>query len=486
MSKKIPFALVVLIFMLISTFGVLSTGFGHHWDERQIIKSVINTKKTGLLLPRRYFKPSIPYNITLVLAVTKSIKQIRKLSFNIFVRKFFFLFSICSGLALYFLAKDLSNSAWAGLFASLSLITSFEFFYHARWMAPDALLVLFIICSMLFQYKFISKGNKMYWLVLASISAGLCISTKYPGGIILVPLFILLLQDKNRIKYLSISILIISLGFVLTSPGAVLEPQLTIEQVIWIGKKYKFGQHWGYRTDSQIDHISKLLTYLFLIAPSKNMILSYAISPLAMVGVITLITKRFKVAIWFLSLPIIYFIFMTSHSVMIARNYLLLFPFVFILAAIGIHALSNLKTLKIPLVIFAVFIITYNINVEVVSAIGIIKNDEMPIEKALQEYILSHKGKRLYLSKECLKLLKTKHDSIVSNLSDADYFVFRDREVNRGLFVANTPNRYNIVWRPYNEVNLDYYPSFYGDKILSVSTKDEKLNEQIKYITNKN
>ena len=150
MSKKIPFALVVLIFMLISTFGVLSTGFGHHWDERQIIKSVINTKETGLLLPRRYFKPSIPYNITLVLAVTKSIKQIRKLSFNIFVRKFFFLFSICSGLALYFLAKDLSNSAWAGLFASLSLITSFEFFYHARWMAPDALLVLFIICSMLF------------------------------------------------------------------------------------------------------------------------------------------------------------------------------------------------------------------------------------------------------------------------------------------------------------------------------------------------
>ena len=245
---KVPFILFCAVLTYIAIIGTKSTDIGHHWDERLTIRPLKNSAETGLLLPRWYKYPSIIYDISLVAAASKVIGDLDSLgkepdkivkylvssSFKLYLRKVFFLLSICSGLAIYFFVRTLSGSAWTGFFAALALITSFEFIYHARWIATDSILAFFVSCSLASQYQLlVSEGNraKHFWVILSSVLAGLCIGTKYTGGIVLVPLLLAIAlapkphpQRRHTILLAIASILIAGLTFVVTTPGSILEP----------------------------------------------------------------------------------------------------------------------------------------------------------------------------------------------------------------------------------------------------------------------
>jgi len=474
--NKIPLVILVLFLITIGIFGVLSTDFGDHWDERMIFKSVINSEETGLLLPRRYFKPSIPYDITMIATAVKSTDDL--LNFKVSVRKVFFLLSILSCIPIYFFTTSLLENSWSGLLSALMLITSFEFTYHARWIAPDALLVLFVSCSILSQYKIITD-KKPLWIVVSSILLGLCFSTKYPGGIVVVPLIISILLSK-KYNWILLSLTIAGLTFILTTPGAVLEPKLTFKQIVWIANAYNNGWHIGYITKSWIDYFIKTIVYLFAIAPSKNIILSCMLFPLFIVGFMSIFKKK-TIALWFLSAPILYSLVMSTYTTMIVRNFLLLFPYIFILISIGIfslyHALNN-KIIKKSIIVFATFLILYNINIVKESSMSVIHKNTTQKEIELKKYITSHDSK-FYLSPECSKMIDKKYQNITTDIDSADSFIFRTSEADRRLYMANLPKRYNVVWSLTNEINFDYYPTWYGDRIMEVSMNDSELHNLI-------
>ena len=513
---KVPFILFCAVLTYIAIIGTKSTDIGHHWDERLTIRPLKNSAETGLLLPRWYKYPSIIYDISLVAAASKVIGDLDSLgkepdkivkylvssSFKLYLRKVFFLLSICSGLAIYFFVRTLSGSAWTGFFAASALITSFEFIYHARWIATDSILAFFVSCSLASQYQLlVSEGNraKHFWVILSSVLAGLCIGTKYTGGIVLVPLLLAIAlapkphpQRRHTILLAIASILIAGLTFVVTTPGSILEPVRFLSDVLSEIKHYSRG-HGGYTVDAGLDHLSKMLTYLFMVVPSRNAAVAMIASLCTFVGVVFLISTRPKIALWFLSLPVLYILYMSSQRVMIVRNYLLLFPFLAVLTSLGLFALYNVAKTKHPLQIFvlgfSIFFLIYNLSIVTSSSLSIIYKSAPPPKTALEKHIASSPETKFYLSPACFDMLELGSISRYTNLTDqievADSFVFLTTEADRRLLRANVPGRYRTVWSPIEEVNWDYYPTWIGNRrILEVSLTDRELKGLIEQVIN--
>ena len=66
---KIPSIFVAIAALYIGVIGIISADFGHHWDEKRIVKAVEKSAQTGVLLPRWYNYPSLSYDISLITAV---------------------------------------------------------------------------------------------------------------------------------------------------------------------------------------------------------------------------------------------------------------------------------------------------------------------------------------------------------------------------------------------------------------------------------
>jgi hypothetical protein len=160
---------------------------------------------------------------------------------------------------------------------------------------------------------------------------------------------------------------------------------------------------------------------------------------------------------------------MTLQKVMQVRNYLLLFPFLAILSAIGIATIwkskliqSNILTryllmIGVPLVLLINFMWIYD------SANSIVTRKTIDQTQALRNYLNEHKETNFYLSEKVRRLLpedQNKLQNIVNSPSNATVYVCLSRELQEPI--ANRLGVYNPIFGPY-EVNFDYYPSWEGD-----------------------
>lgn len=111
--------------------------------------------------------------------------------------------SALGGIALIWLmARDLWGNR-AGIVASLSLITSIEYFILARTVDINMTLTLFITATMVFFWLGHKQGKGTYYL-LAWACAGLAVLTKGPIGVILplggIGLYIIITRQWSSIK----------------------------------------------------------------------------------------------------------------------------------------------------------------------------------------------------------------------------------------------------------------------------------------------
>lgn len=203
-----------LVCFLLSTmaylyFGFLGINFGVHWDEGKLFSSVNQTASTGIILPRWYHYPSLTYFLTLLssavyignefileldnLKTIDDLKQFLELqrhsydAIRNFVRYVFFSTGLLTSFFIFL-------SCWiTGIRRSLSLvvsalfISSFQFFYHARWIAPDTLLVVTGSATLL-AFIWARLNLSTFRLVILTLCTGLMVSAKYPGGLfVLLP-----------------------------------------------------------------------------------------------------------------------------------------------------------------------------------------------------------------------------------------------------------------------------------------------------------
>jgi len=168
---------VILLFFPILLYvflvGLKGIDFGKHWDEQKMIKSVEISVASGLLLPQHYKYPSVSYDIALLGIIPEAFSYILKSNsieeiqenfqtklkdiinqndFKIRIRSIFLFLTLISYIWVFFLILIWRNNSIEALLGATLLISSWELHYHARWIAPDGLMMQFGILSMLLMY----------------------------------------------------------------------------------------------------------------------------------------------------------------------------------------------------------------------------------------------------------------------------------------------------------------------------------------------
>ncbi len=225
MRRILPVLLPLIVFILTGLRGI---DFGlRHPDEPFLIRETLASVDSGVYLPKLYNYPSISYWLTfsglvpdlpdILFDDADAVKVMQKLGedYYVRVRVVFLLLSALAIVWVYGAVLVWRGSIFEALMAACVLGFSWEFAYHARYIAPDAILVQFVslmllLCvlgyfdnmragdgqrtSLWLQEKFnravlSTRPCPQFpkYLYLAAVAAGLALGTKYTAAVVVVP-----------------------------------------------------------------------------------------------------------------------------------------------------------------------------------------------------------------------------------------------------------------------------------------------------------
>ena len=192
---------VLLPFLLLVGTGLRGLDFGLHWDERPWqIGPTKHMVQSATLLPGYYTYPSFDYWLNLavlspdVVTPRKSGERlathlVRVLDSQAYLFRLRAVYLVIASLALvwvYLLVLQ-RGGAWSeALFASCVLGGSREIAYHLRWVASDGMLMQSGALTVLLALRAFDT-RKQSWLMAAAAAAGVGFGTKYPGGLLVLP-----------------------------------------------------------------------------------------------------------------------------------------------------------------------------------------------------------------------------------------------------------------------------------------------------------
>lgn len=482
---------ILYLFLLIN--GIAGAGFGEHWDEHAFLRPACESIHSISFLPHEYIYPSFCYYIILfagwLYKMFTGISDARLLisspEFYFYIRTIFICISSLSVIWVYFLSLKITKDYYSSLLAGLILCGSYELSYHFRWAVSDCIVMQFAALSVLILFLKIERRNK---IIFSSLISGVCAGTKYTGGMILlnVLLFIIItsVHEKRHIKNILRELLLMGLfslaGFLITTPGAVLENSKFIAGLKTQSMIYSTG-HLGHTVDPGFDHFSKILLYTITEFFSGNDLLSILIFMLAFYGIIISIAqKKTSVICLFITL-LCYVIFISAYKVMIVRNIMYLLPFFAVFASIGFHDLKN--HFSGPRERFAFMMITGIITLGscvlvAFSSYDLNRKDRIDLSAELNDYIVSHPEEKFVLSgKSCVLMNKKKDDN---SSADNAYLLFFKNEVPVEFYKANIKGQFRDVIGV-NDVNFDYYPTWSGKDRIIVMKYSDAGNDILKY-----
>ena len=216
---------LVIALVLFTTWRGLD--FGDHHDEPDLVRSVQISSQTGVLLPGYYYKPSLPFDLSLAGLIVpiaefacsgglpefspKNIvawgRQLRSIlndycsspQFLLVNRFLFALVSSASLIWVYLLVAYWRNNTIEALLASAILGLSWEVAYHIRWAAPDGLMMQFGALAMLLlmiqEIKTPVSHGPIKWSVFV---AGLTTGTKYTAALLIGPIVVVALTAHRE------------------------------------------------------------------------------------------------------------------------------------------------------------------------------------------------------------------------------------------------------------------------------------------------
>jgi len=459
-------------------------------------------------LPRWYNYPSVSYDIALLGIIPEAFSYIFKSNsiekiqanfqtkiknivnqnvFKIRIRSIFLFLTLLSSVWVFLLILNWRNNSIEAFLGATLLLSSWELHYHARWIAPDGLLMQFGILSMLLMHLAIkAEKSNLFFLRISAIVVGISCGSKYPGGIFLLPLIytVYLVNSKIQSEHLKIYeylivILIFIVTFIVSTPGAIIEPTNFIRDIVHEINHYK-GGHGGYTVDSMTHHGWLMLNYFTFAVFSKYWLLTFVLFVFVCFGTYHLIINESRnIAIWFLMVPFFYLLYFANQKVMIVRNLLVLLPFLAILASRGICYAIQLIQLKIARVVVLIgicSILVLNFAWLYRSAESISYRDLIDHRANIILYLAKNLDNKYFVSemvKPYINSGETNQFINVTNvIKEADYIIFSSYEVKPWTkWIANQHSTYKVVSGIY-EVNLDYYPSWAGDMRIIAVNKD--------------
>jgi hypothetical protein len=182
-AALVPF----LAFMVLVYSGI---DFGFHWDEDfNKIDSVAYSLQHGFtLLPEQYSYPGVGYLLTLSALTPELVHEIadgkrdpealksallpvlKEKAFRLRLRRIFGFVTALTTLWIYFAVLIWGRSWLEAMGAALFFTFSWEMIYHARWIAPDGILMQFGALTF-FLLSLAWRKNSRLAILLAAVAA---------------------------------------------------------------------------------------------------------------------------------------------------------------------------------------------------------------------------------------------------------------------------------------------------------------------------
>jgi hypothetical protein len=490
----VPLVVLWAVFVLCGWRGV---DFGTHWDEHLLIDRVFEGLKEGRLLPRYYEYPSVSYDLIFlafgrkVIAYTlqhfptslravyvfwkdlsASLVTINVVKFFLSARKVFVVVASLSLVWVYLLVYWWRKSFVEATVAAAVLAASWEFGYHARWVVPDAVMAQFGILTMLCLYLALHGQRWDFWIKTAAFLAGVTFATKYPGGLIVVPVLAACFVQKgiHRPLYLLRVVLFFILGIYIVAPGLFWDVTTALDGITVEFVQYTYAGLRGYTVTPGLPHLVQMLVYLLGVAFSHYLPIALLLSVLFGVGVLRVTREKSAFGILMGGFALLYVLYFSTVTVMTVRNIMIILPImaVFIArGAAGVWSWIPWRAGKYAGAVLLAGCLAVNLF-WLVSASRTIGMGQREQAQQVVEYLQQHPGQRFWVSPRVLEMLDAASEpapkNIVADTGQADRFVFNTDDVSlKGItyWDANHIDYTDFVTGPY-EVNFDFYPTWSG------------------------
>lgn len=503
----VPHAPIILVMLLLVITGLRGLDFGFHWDEyTNQVQPVRTSIEDRTLLPDFYIYPSVNYWLNLaILAPSVAGALLNDLHVQdhllTIVDSFDYLLRIRAVhiivsalavtwvyLAVWFWRRNVFESLLAGSILGLS----WEIAYHSRWAAPDSIMMQFGALTILMMVLLHLNPGDHKWRRFAAAAAALACGTKYPGGLLLIPLLMLVYansrsdrQPREHVLALLEVAGIFAAIFILATPGVVLQPWLFWSQISKSFNLYGGLGHYGYTIQPGLEHMSKIAAYVSMDLFSPFVGISAIFTAFALIGGVVILSESRIMALIVVFFPVAYSLYFSAQTIMIVRNLLVLAPFLAILSARGIVVVW--ERLRNPLLKFSLAggiaaILIVNGAWLVNAGEAIRDRDEGRFVEGFSNYLSKHSSSQFYVSPRLFEDLEM--------LDAAQRKNVRISDPNAGDFVAiyafdalpdilDWPANHRMLtiatFGP-REVNFNYYPTWEGnDRILIMTVETAKM-----------
>jgi len=511
-----PILLPLLI--LIGT-GLWGLDFGLHWDERPWQIGPVKTMvQSHTLLPEYYNYPSFDYWLNLLVlapdVVTprvggESLIQhlLRTLDSHAYLMRLRVVYLVLGSLTLvwvYLLVLQHVGKWLEALLAASLIACSWEVAYHLRWVATDGMLMQFAALTVLLAAQAL-KSSRQSWLFAAAVVAGVGCGTKYPGGLLIVPVVLAALFNASRFtprekaRLLIKVVAIFGLTYLAVTPATILQPTKVAHAVFFEMGHYAIG-HGGHAIGRGFEHAARMLRYFSTVCFSPYLPIALVIFVLAIIGIVSLVRRNWREGSVLLAFPFFYLLYFAMQRAMVVRNLLAVIPFLAIAAARGAVVIGELLGTKEDTpdiqwrranwrsaVWTGLLVVALCVNAWwlVASAESIMARHSDRFVREATAYIRAHANTKFLLSPRMIRdvaMVAPPLENITTNPAEADVFVLYAREGMRRWhdWPANRPGLTLASFGP-REVNFDIYPNWWGDDhIIAISRhRAEEIRLQI-------
>jgi 4-amino-4-deoxy-L-arabinose transferase-like glycosyltransferase len=347
--------LILLFACLLRLFGIrFGLPYQYHPDE---VKYVILALKVGAVGPNvgyfdnptgfvylLFFEYGIVYILGRLLSIFHSTKDLAVLYYQN-PTIFYLLGRITSALLgvgtvwlTYAIGKKTFNRT-SGLIAAVFLAVSFGHIRDSHFAVPDIPMVFFLMFSLYFIIRFwFAEKNPKKYLLLSAGFAGVAIGFKYTAGLILVPIFLAMILQRNKLgnklhnqvlSFLGFFVLPF-LGFLIVCPYALLDFSKFYISIRFLHTLDTTG-YWGIDPD-----INGYLGYLAVLNWQLGTLLLLA----GIIGIGYSLYRDKQTGLMLFIFPIIFYLIFGRSKLIMDRFILPLLPF---LAISGARLLDGIR-----------------------------------------------------------------------------------------------------------------------------------------------
>ena len=481
--------------------GVRSIDFGFHWDEPVHLETVKVALADQTFLPAGFYHyPSFLFFLTVVVRLgQRSLESIgmgqNDQDFILLGRSLFLLLTVSGAAFLYAAGRRLIGPI-AGVSAVVVYLFSWQLTYHARWIAPDALLASI---GALFIWTLVRRATTPQAplaRLAPYLAAGLAASTKYQGAFLVLGAIAIdfLLPNGKTIKDSLVQTLKGLSGFLITfiviTPGVIIQPLKVYAAIRDRAEHYADGHGFYFDAESEVIENplrfgAALLRSIAFDFASSQFWLSITVFIAALAGLVILSRERPRLTVALMVGPAIFFLYSLTLVVFIVRNFLLFLPFLAILAGIAVGAMwtsrTAPRTLKWTVGVVIICYTVVGLTSQTIDATEIRNRGPQQLASLIKDYVNEADTSVCIRSTSAVQALMSEQGIVSSErkplaAEDQVFLVLTSQFVHdMPISLDEWPGTESRWFKQIGtrEVDYSYYPRWSGDARALVLTTDQ-------------